>query len=375
MIHFLTCASDDWTVREYLSRWGRPVAERIRIVHYEKLFHEMNVERGTYVFSGLCRLTDDARDFLRGLHERLDAVGGFRLLNHPTHTLRRLGLLEELARLGWNAFRAVRATGDFAGLRYPVFLRAERTHEGALSPLLHSRREVEAAIGRASLGGRDPRDLLVVEFCDTADSAGYYRKYSAYVVGDRILPRSVERGHAWMLKHSGSDFTREILEEERSYVVGNPHRAQLAQIFSVARTEYGRIDYAVRDGRVQTWEINLHPTIGRGRTESSDLVPPDLKPFREETKSIFHRGFQEAWAAVDLPPDGRGHVAISAADRRRGAPSRPVFPSAHARAWRRALRPLRRFGETIATPLLPWVGRAALRRARPRTSPPSGVRP
>ena len=123
------------------------------------------------------------------------------------------------------------------------------------------------------------------------------------------------------MKHSRSDFTRAILEEERSYMLANPHREQLAKIFSVAGTAYGRIDYAVKNSRVQTWEINLHPTIGRGHGESKALVPPELLPFREETKAVFYRSFQEAWAAVDLPmvgwaPGPVSEVGASAAHRR-----------------------------------------------------------
>ncbi len=365
MIHYLAPATLDWTIREYLSRWGLAVSDRMRIAHYETLLRQERLERGTYVFSALCSLSAEMRGLLADLRTSLDGEPDFRFLNHPTQTLRRFGLLDELARLGCNDFRAVRATGDLEGLRYPVFLRAESTHEGALSPLLHSRREIEAAIGRAIVRGRRLDNLLVVEFCDTSDARGYYRKFAAYVVGDRILPRSVEVGRAWMLKHSRSDFTREILEEEREYVVANPHREQLARIFSVARAEYGRIDYAVRDGRVQTWEINLHPTIGRGPGESHTLVPPELLPFREETKAIFYRAFQEAWTSVDLPATGRppapvviGHRGASVRD------SRIQSPSQATRLLRRSLGPLLRLGERIAAPILPVVARLAVRRAR-----------
>src|SRR5262249_14439772 len=146
------------------------------------------------------------------------------------------------------------------------------------------------------------------------DSAGYYRKYSAFVVGDRILPRSLEIGRNWMLKHSRSEFTLPIMEEERAYMVGNPHGAELARIFAATRIEYGRIDYAIADGRLQPWEINLHPTIGGGPGPSKGLVPQELLPYREETKSVFYRGFAEAWAAVDLPSGG-APVTLSASER------------------------------------------------------------
>lgn len=60
--------------------------------------------------------------------------------------------------------------GDLSGVRFPVFIRSERSRDGALSPLLDSQREVETWIGRAIALGRPLHDLMVVEFCDTADA-------------------------------------------------------------------------------------------------------------------------------------------------------------------------------------------------------------
>ncbi len=369
MIHFVAPANDDWTPHEYLSGWGRAVADRFRVVHYEDLAAAGSLERGVYVLAALCRLTDGMGLFLRELHGRLSREPGLRFLNDPSRTLKRLPLLEELARRGLNEFRAARATGDFASLRYPVFLRSERAHDGALSPLLQSPREVEAAVARAViLGRREVRDLLVVEFCDTADSDGYYRKYSAYVVGDRVLPRSMEYGRGWMLKHAGCEYSQKMLDEERAYVLANPHEPELSRIFAIAGIQYGRIDYAIKAGRVQTWEINLHPMIGRGPGPSKHPVPPELKPYREESKAIFHRGFQAAWEAVDLPSDGQPaiEIAVAAPEPRREAPT-TLRPSLLDRARRQAPRPLRRLAVTLAAPLLPGLGRAALRRARVRS--------
>ena len=41
----------------------------------------------------------------------------------------------------------------------------------------------------------------------------------------------------------------------------NPHAERIAEIFRVARTDYGRIDYTFVAGRLQTYEINLNPTV------------------------------------------------------------------------------------------------------------------
>ena len=264
----------------------------------------MTVGRGLYVLTALDQISRRQGELARGLCRRLRGEPGIRVFNDPERVLRRFELLDELWRRNRNEFRAVRAAADWTGVRYPVFVRSDRSHQGALSPLLRTPAEVEASIGRALVHGHRLGDLLVVEFCETADREGYYRKYAAFAVGDRVIARNLEYGRRWMLKHAGTEFSRKMVLEERDYVFANPHELELAEIFRLARVEYGRIDYSVKDGRIQTWEINLNPTIGRGRGPSRARVPPELAPIREEMKECFFRRFEEAWDAADPSPDG-----------------------------------------------------------------------
>src|SRR5436853_745492 len=108
-----------------------------------------------------------------------------------------------------------------------------------------------------------------------------------------------------MLKHSATAFSRSQVLEEQDYVLSNPHEARLAEIFQAGRIDYGRIDYSLKDGRIQTWEINLNPTIGRGLRPATTKIPGELDPIRNETKEFFYARFQEAWEAADLGPDSR----------------------------------------------------------------------
>ncbi|MGH9907300.1 MAG: hypothetical protein ACRD8U_17160, partial [Pyrinomonadaceae bacterium] len=176
---------------------------------------------------------------------------------------------------------------------------------------LHSEREIHEAIGRALVQGYELRNLLTIEFCDTADHAGFYSKYAAFVVGKRVIPRSLNYGRHWMLKHEGTEFSLPMIQKEIEFVKQNPHREQLLEIFDLAQVEYGRIDYAIKDGRVQTWEINLHPTIGRGRRPGSGNIPAELNKVREEVKRCFYEGFERAWREVDLPAESESAVRIT----------------------------------------------------------------
>jgi hypothetical protein len=366
MIHFVVPARHDGMIRDYLELWGRDVASRLHVVHAESLVGAPSLPRGTYVLAALDQYSAPMAVFIRSIHAALSSHDRVRFLNHPTRTLQRYALLDELHRRGLNTFRAVRIGDDLGALRYPVFLRSQSQHDGALSPLLRTQAEVEAAIGRALVRGNSTRDLLVVEFSDTADDGGYYRKYCAFVVGGHIMPRTLSYSRAWMLKFSGSEFSVAMAAEERDYVLANPHERALRTIFDLAGVGYGRIDYAMKGDRVETWEINLNPTVGRGlRPSSGRALSPELEAIRTPTKEHFYRCFRAAWEDVDLDIGGTDDipVAIDPAVAQAASATQNDDPR-----WlaivRRVLRPAKPLIAPIATLALPAIGRAAIRRTR-----------
>lgn len=310
MIHFLAPA-DERLFRNYLDVRGRSIAQHFEIIAYERL--PSHFRGGTYVFAALEQLSPAMERLVEALYAQLASSDGVRILNRPGRTLCRYDLLTELARRGRNDFRAVRANADLGELRYPVFLRGARTHDGALSPLLHTRRDVESWIGRLVVVGRPLDELLVIEFCDTVDAEGFYRKYAAFIIGDRIVPRSLDYGRHWMLKRQSTEYSRAMIAEEFEYVSTNPHEAELREIFAIAGVDYGRIDYAIQDGRVQTWEINLHPTIGRGHEPSKYELPHELRVLHEPTRDRVHANLREAWVAVDVRDERELTVALDPA--------------------------------------------------------------
>ncbi len=362
MIHFLVTAAQEHSIRDYLDSRGKDLAGRIRILHYEDLPDRVRFERGTYILSALEYLSPPMLSLLTAVHGQLADMEGFRFLNHPGRTLGRFDLLRELERTGRNPFRAVRAGGDLTGLRYPVFLRGERSHDGAVSPLLGSPREVEAAIGRALIAGRRLADLLVIEFCDTADERGRYRKYGAFVIGDRIVSRRFDYGREWMLKRESSEFSVAMGLEELEYVRTDPHADALREICDLASVGYGCVDYAVKDGRIVVWEINVAPRIGPGRGDVPVPKPPEYERVQERTRDIFHPRLRAAFEALDGSSAGPAvtvDVDPALAQAARGGAS--GLPR-HGGRLIRAFGPARAVIEPLATPLLPLVGRMARRR-------------
>ncbi len=305
MILYLVHATHAFTMRGWLeSRRSEDVAHRVRIVPYRDLAGAHALPAATYVFSDIERLTHLERKLALRVRGALEAATPRpRLLNHPARVLTRYPLLRTLHERGWNDFRAVRASEPLDDLRYPVWVREEREHSGNLTELLHTRTELDAALVRLRrpLSPYRGRELLVVEFCDTADSQGVYRKYSAFRVGERLLPRYVEHARHWMVKHHAAFHDEATIAEEARFLETNPHAGRLWELFELAGIEYGRIDYGVADGRLQVWEINTNPTVGprpgRRRTPGDEVDP--VRTAREPLKRRFHASFRAAVASLD----------------------------------------------------------------------------
>src|SRR5262245_50077193 len=184
MIFFVAPADDAWEMQEYLDQYGASLRRRLRIVTYEDIAAGAALGLGTYVFSALDQLCPTEREIAARCWEALArASPGARLINHPTRALLRYELLAACAALGRNGYRAHRATALPVRLAFPVFVRPEREHTGSLSGLLRDRRQLARAIAKALAWGYRLRDLLVVEYCDTADAAGVFRLYCAAIVG------------------------------------------------------------------------------------------------------------------------------------------------------------------------------------------------
>jgi hypothetical protein len=207
--------------------------------------------------------------------------------NDPLSSLWRYPLLRRLHEHGINRFTAYRAAATPCPERFPVFLREELGTKWDAAPLLHNRDEYAAAV--AATQSRD--GLLAVEFCDTADAAGIYRKYGAFIVGERIVPRHLFLSRDWMVK--SADLTApEHLVEELAYIDANPHVEVLREVCRLANIGYGRIDYSLLDGKVQVWEINTTPAFAN--YSAGDAV-------RHAANQRFLALFTEALDAIDMP--------------------------------------------------------------------------
>jgi hypothetical protein len=297
MIYYLATGAHLYTIRKFLDTRSEAFARTVVPMAYEELFSALandawwgevreswwpvkprqlpngdSLPRGTYIFSDYDRLSpQDATRAAVAWNLLAEADNGVRLLNHPTRSMRRYELLRTLYERGINTFNAYRVTEARWPERYPVLLRGENDHEGPKFPLLYSRTEIEDALALINREGRTREDLLLVEYCDTADAEGLYRKFGAFIVGDRIFPKSLNTSRYWTVKSPDLDEQRAI-DQELEYVTTNPHVEELREIFGIADIQYGRMDYALLEGRVQVWEINSNPMITTLRSAAKEHV-------------------------------------------------------------------------------------------------------
>jgi hypothetical protein len=310
MIFFVVPDDAFLSIGDYLENQAGPMAHRLDMIFDPELPYRRKLRPGTYVFSALDRLTDAEREIALRACEALSAAGSqVRLLNHPTKTLLRYDVLRSLYESGVNRFRAYRASETLNPERYPVFLRLEREHTGDIGGLLHNQAQLYAGLARAMLLGYHLRDLLIVEYCHTAGDDGFFRKYAAFVVGDQVLPRSLNVSQRWMVKAEGQRIDEPTVMEERRFLCENPHEAILREIFRQSRVEFGRIDYSLLGDELRVWEINLGPTIGRGPMVEARSSPLEMcRPLRDANRELFYRRFREALESVDTDADPRCEI-------------------------------------------------------------------
>ncbi len=355
MIHFAVTENGSTSIKRYLSGEGQALADRVRIVLYSELARMERLPLGTWLFAEKDRLDPAFLELATLAAERLDpevARGRARVLNDPRHVRLRLDLLRAAHEMGVNPHRVVSATeirfrdGTRAdgrdgaprafranALRFPVFVRQANDHRGSLTPLLETPRDLVNAMAWLLVLGIPRQELAVAEFCDTQDAFGVYRKISAYKVGDRILPRTVECSSEWMVKWRSRLLDREHADEELRYCETNPHEAWIRAMFELARIDYGRIDYTLVGGAFRLWEINTHPWIGGGPTGNPS---PKLAAYRRlvaPARDAFFASLCDAWAGIDLSASDGASVPLNVPDTLRRALVRSEKHQRNAQRW------------------------------------------
>jgi len=326
MIYFITKATKTYTLLTFLNTWGGRLRPLVKFLPVEEMARATTFQPGTYILTDYDILSDSQVKILRKIYDELEKhPADFRLLNRPGGSLCRLDLLEKLYTAGINPFRCLPANKLPENLNFPVFVRKGRDHYGKITGLISDRAGLEKTIADTQKEGLPKEEILVTEFADTSDQNGVFRKYSAFLVGDAIVPRHIFFSKKWMIK--GADLVNpEYIDEEIRFLENNPHKEELKKIFALAGMNYGRIDYGMKNGKPVVWEINPNPMIA----SSSSLKKPKRRPAHDTFAGLFIAAFEklnspQTGAAVRNPLSGSFQKEV-----RRAFPFNPVFyRSAH----------------------------------------------
>jgi hypothetical protein len=298
MIVHLATSRGSRSIRKHL--WYCPALNRrVVSVAYERLLEVESWQRGVYLFTDSERMTTAQKAYASVLWNRLsEQRGAFVLLNHPTRHLARFRLLRKLFDDGINDFNVHRVEDLDDTVRYPVFLRYEDQHIGSLTPLLGTRAETEDWIAQLAAEGEQMDRVIATEFVETRDHEGLYRKFGAFRIGRKIVPRHMFVGTHWEVKQATNTRAAFRRREEYGYLRENPHADRVLEIFEMADIQYGRIDYALKDGRIQVWEINDNPQC------NSSLVRYYKGRFGRNLYSLarMNRAFSTLESAVEQGP-------------------------------------------------------------------------
>jgi hypothetical protein len=302
MITFIAPWDQLWIIQNIKDRLPSNLAESINAISYHDLRRLRTFEPGAVIFTGLGVITDCQREAGAAIHQQLSTNSeAISLLNHPKESLKRLELIKKLHKAGINDFLAYNFDEyQTASLAFPVFIREARRHSGSLSGLIDNPSDLEDSIASLNKSGFPPGDLLIVEFCDTSDKNGLFRKYSALKIGDAIIPRYLSLGYHWVVKENEPDpdtgelYDEQKIREELDYILNNPHKKELQKIFKLANIEYGRVDYGVKDGKLQVWEINTLPTFGQAPGFERPFKISNRRKARAKAKELFYNELETA---------------------------------------------------------------------------------
>jgi len=254
----LTTAAFTGTVATFLNGPGPDWHGRVRTIPYESIRQGDELPTGTYVFADCERLSPHGTIHASTIASHLAARSGTRLLNHPVRSMRRFELLRSLYEDGVNPFNVYRATECRRSVRYPVFLRRDDGHEGPITGLIRTESVLERAL-RGLLDQPYRRDtILIVEFADTRSPDGFYRKRSIWRIGWHYFAAHIHTGADWNVKVAG-EIDRAHVDRERDFFLSPDLEAVAAPLFERARIDFGRIDFAERNGAPVVWEINTNP--------------------------------------------------------------------------------------------------------------------
>lgn len=290
MICFVSTAAHSYTFDKLRQFAGVP---DIKVWSYDRLFRARSLPRATWIFTDFDRLGFWELELAARIHRNLVGAGQ-RVLNDPATVAQRFSLLRRLHRAGINRFNVWSVEGEEWPERYPVFLRTQSAHRGALTELIPDRPALEREIAAALAKGRPRRELMIVEYCAEPVREGLFRKLAMFRVGATMIANLCVHQSTWIAKDGEKGIAgQDLYDDEHRIIEENRHAAELRPAFEIAGIEFGRADFGLVGGKPQVYEINTNPTFATIRKHPF--------PIRNAASRLFEDRIAASLAAIDTP--------------------------------------------------------------------------
>ena len=163
MIFLMVTNRGSHTLRDYLQDWAGNLATKLKVLLYENYLSWPPEVSGTYIFSTLKRLTDEQLSVFRDYADQLaKSFPNALIITNPKHALRCFDLLNVLHKTGINSFNAYPVLQVPNNVRFPVFLRLAREHNGPCSQLIPDRKALLLASLNLVVAGFRLDELLAI---------------------------------------------------------------------------------------------------------------------------------------------------------------------------------------------------------------------
>ena len=240
---------------------SHPHAPTFKYRSYNWIFRAFKLPSATYIFTHIDRLDPSERRLAGKIFRHLNASGpGHGALNDPAKAKNRYRLLRALYDLSLNDFNAYLAIDNPKPNTFPVFIRHVSQAKPPVTSLIDNQEKLSLALEKLEKHGEPLDDLIITEFCAEQAQPGMYQKWSMFNSDGNLCLKHSNTGSHWFLKHGQlAETPNAYYEDEWKKLITNKYADHFERVFEVAGIEYGRADFGLVNGRVQTYEINFNP--------------------------------------------------------------------------------------------------------------------
>lgn len=277
-----------------LLRTTRGALSHVQVVFYQDAFRNLSVPSGTLIFTDFDFLTAHQMEAASNMAQAaLAANPATRILNHPCYACERFELLRRLKAEGLTPTEILRLDSGEIPSKYPVFIRSEDAAYGPETGLLEDETAFHAAVAALRASGKPVKRRVVISYEGEPDEKGFFRKYGAIRIGDHVVPQHLFFSRTWIANSAADAIDEECIAEELAYTRANPHKDLIRRAFDVGHLQFGRMDFAFKQGAPVIFEINTHPVMprfdGAGRRN------------RNERREIVFEALTTAFQDIDEP--------------------------------------------------------------------------